>query len=361
MTGGQDHGRIPSLDGLRAISILCVLLAHATHGFTGVHVFGRMALFGVRVFFVISGFLITSLLLKEEAKTGTISLRFFYLRRTLRIFPPFYVFIGVAVLGAYLGWFELQHHDVLAAMTYLTNYHHHRAWTLGHAWSLSVEEQFYLLWPFLVKWLRSERASRIALAAVIIGPFLRFGLLLFAPELRPGIGETFPTVADSIATGCVLACYRGRIARSPRLLAFLRGRAFWWVPAIAVLAAQAPSAKLDALIWQSVCNIGIAALIWRVVDNPGDWAGRFLNARPVVFVGMLSYSLYLWQQPFFNRDSALGVARFPLNVVVTVLLALTSYYVVERPALRFRTWIERRVRAARAAVAPPQLSPAPPA
>ena len=271
--GGRDHARIPSLDGLRALSISFVLLAHGTFGLVGPGPIAQMAHFGVRVFFVISGYLITSLLLEEEKKTGTISLRTFYLRRTLRIFPPFYVFVGFVALGAALGWFELQRCDLLAALTYTTNYHHERSWNLGHAWSLSVEEQFYLLWPFLMKVLGSARASRGALAAVVICPLLRIGLLVLAPDFRAGIGETFPTVADQIATGCLLACYGGAIADSPRLLAFLRGRAFWCVPVIAVLAAHAPSAKLDSLIWQSVSNVGIALLIWRVVDNPERLGG----------------------------------------------------------------------------------------
>ena len=211
--------------------------------------------------------------------------------------------------------------------------------------------------------LGSKRAARVAFAAVIICPLLRLGLLMFAPSFRAGIGHTFPTVADQIATGCLLACYAPRLAASPRLVAFMKGPAFWAVPIVAVLAAFGPSAKLQTLVWESVSNVGIALLIWRVVNQPAGWVGRFLNARPVVFVGVLSYSLYLWQQPFFNPESKLAVASFPLNLLVVLPLALASYYLVERPAMRFRARLERRLRARpTAAPPPPAVSlPAPPA
>src|SRR5437764_10948892 len=111
--------RIPSLDGLRAVSILFVLAGHlsGTQGFpTLPHALsGNLAVFGVRVFFVISGFLITSLLLDEESRTGTVSLRRFYFRRTMRIFPPFYTYVACIALASALGWVELRDYDLLSA------------------------------------------------------------------------------------------------------------------------------------------------------------------------------------------------------------------------------------------------------
>jgi peptidoglycan/LPS O-acetylase OafA/YrhL len=309
------------------------------------------------VFFVISGFLITSLLLHEEASTGTVSLRAFYLRRTLRIFPPFYLYAAVIALVGLSGHLHLHRFDLLTAVTYTTNYHHQRSWYLGHAWSLAVEEQFYLLWPFLIKYLGARRASALALATVMVAPLLRFALMVDAPSFRPGIGETFPTVADAIATGCLLACWRGRIGEFPRLAAFLRGPRFWCIPVITLGAAFVPSAKLDCLVGQTVTNLGLALVIDRMVHYPDALAGRFLNARPVVFVGVLSYSLYLWQQPFLARQSHQTMASFPLNLVLAVGLALCSHYLVERPALRLRARIEgigrRFGRAPRVAIAGP--------
>jgi peptidoglycan/LPS O-acetylase OafA/YrhL len=356
--GGQ---RIPSLDGLRAMSICFVLLGHlvGTQGFPGVGrvVPGTLAAFGVRVFFVISGFLITSLLIQEEQKTGKISLRHFYLRRTLRIFPPFYAFVGLMALASAVHLIHLRRFDLLAAMTYTTNYHHNRAWFLGHAWSLAVEEQFYLLWPFVVTFLGSKRASIIALGAVLVCPILRLALMTFTPSLRPGIGETFATVADSIATGCLLACWRGRLDAWPRLAAFLRGRWFWIVPGVALAAAFTPSAKLECFVGQTVANVGIALLIDRVVRFSESAPGRLLNARPVVFVGMLSYSLYLWQQPFLDHDDHMTINRFPLNIVLAVGAALTSYYLVERPALRLRSRLEKLLFSSRKSKEAPQALP----
>ncbi len=341
----QPGKRIPSLDGLRAVSISLVLFDHLA-GDAGFPIppgrfVGPLGTLGVRVFFVISGFLITSLLLGEESRTGSISLRHFYLRRTLRISPPFYVYAGIITAFAALGWLTLRPFDVLAAFTYTTNFHQDRGWYLGHAWSLAVEEQFYLLWPFVFRFFRSTRASRVALGVMIVCPLLRLGLMIAAPTFRPGIGETFPTVADTIATGCLLACLRSQIDASPRFLAFLSGKTFWFVPALALAAAFEWSAKLDCLVGQTVANVGIALLIARMVRFPSTLSGRFLNARPVIFVGVLSYSLYLWQQPFLNRHGTHALSHFPLNLVLAFSAALASYALIERPALRLRARIEK--------------------
>ena len=139
--------RIPSLDGLRAISIILVLLAHlsGTRHFVKSGVFEIYGNVGVRIFFVISGYLITLLLLKEHERTATISLRDFYIRRAYRILPAAYVFMLPVIL-----WYarSLNRVTILAAVTYTSNYIHVGNWILGHLWSLSVEEQFYLLLAF---------------------------------------------------------------------------------------------------------------------------------------------------------------------------------------------------------------------
>ena len=155
----------PSLDGLRAFSIVLVLIAHVSLQYPWLRRFvEHVGNYGVRIFFVISGFLITGLLLKELTKTGRISLKSFYIRRTLRIFPAFYVYVLTVVILAWAGILILLPGDLLHAVTYTMNYHMVRSWWLNHMWSLSVEEQFYLLWPTVLRHLwsaaRFESCSR---------------------------------------------------------------------------------------------------------------------------------------------------------------------------------------------------------
>ena len=159
--------RIPSLDGLRAIAIGLVVFGHlcGTSNFFPRSTFaplGDFGVFGVRVFFVISGFLITFLMLDEIEATGTVSLKRFYLRRSLRIFPASYVFILFVFLSSRLGWPTLLPGDLFHAVTYTVNYDKHTSWEVGHLWSLSVEEQFYCWWPAAMRVLGSRRSLKLA-------------------------------------------------------------------------------------------------------------------------------------------------------------------------------------------------------
>ena len=159
---GTESSRIPSLDGLRAISIGMVLTAHLAASVTALE-HRPLLLYtigngnrGVSVFFVISGFLITSLLLKERELTGKISLRDFYLRRAFRILPPFWVFLACIAVIWKLRIIETSWTNLGVALIFLRDYIPGDWWT-GHSWSLSVEEQFYLLWPAILVFL--ERVS----------------------------------------------------------------------------------------------------------------------------------------------------------------------------------------------------------
>lgn len=342
MKPASSSSRIPCLDGLRAVSISAVLLAHlqGTQGFPSagfLQTLGDLGNLGVRVFFVISGFLITHLLLQEFRSTGSISLKAFYIRRTFRIFPAFYTFIAaVAVLGM-VGVLVVKPADLLYAATYTINFVHRKSWVVGHAWSLAVEEQFYLLWPACVVLLGWRRSTFLAVAVLVISPLLRIGVWYLLPEFRGIITKAFPTICDAIATGCVLACLRDRLSASPRYLAFLQSPAFLVVPLLILASnAFASHTRPDLLIGHSIRNIGIALCIDWCLRNAHSAVGRFLNLRPMVWVGTLSYSLYLWQQIFLNRNSDAFYCAFPLNVILAFTLAALSYYLVERPFLRAR-------------------------
>jgi len=348
---GQNT-RIASIDGLRAVSVTFVILGHlvGTHGFPrGLYPLGWFAEFGVRIFFVISGFLITTLLLKELELTHQISLKRFYFRRIFRIFPASYAYIAaIAALGlAHIVY--LKSADLLHAATYTVNYHSVRGWYLGHLWSLSVEEQFYLLWPLALKISGRRRGMAVALAVCVACPFIRMAEFALLPAARMGVGERFETLADIIATGCLLAGARDWLSTQKWYMRLLSSRLFFLVPIFTLSLNLPMRLRYEYSVAETLKNIGIALCIDWCVRFRSHPVGRFLSWSPVAFLGVLSYSLYLWQQPFVNRYGSSILTHFPLNCLLALAAALASYYFVEKPFLRAKTHFESpRVKSAAA-------------
>jgi peptidoglycan/LPS O-acetylase OafA/YrhL len=333
-----NGSRIPSLDGLRAISILLVILAHLSSrpGFVdfGPLLGNAMGDLGVRTFFVISGFLITSLLLKDKATYGRIRLREFYVRRIARIFPAFYVYILVLTGAAGMGFIVLKSKDLVEAATYTVDYFNWSSQSnyVRHIWSLSVEEQFYLLWPVALVSLGVIRARCCAAFIVVASPFYRLIVWWFIPAFIPTIDRRFDCIADCIAVGCLLASVGRDLASQPRYMSFLNSFVFGLVPIAVVTAALAANhPKIYYGAGQTVINIGLALVIHRSVVLKDSLSGVFLNSVPVAYVGTLSYSLYLWQQPFLSEQVGSWRFAFPYNLVLTSGAALFSFYIVERP------------------------------
>jgi peptidoglycan/LPS O-acetylase OafA/YrhL len=345
----EQHSRIPSLDGLRAISIGLVLVGHlaGTQNFPisesvgGIFALGEL---GVRVFFVISGFLITGLLLRELSGKQHINLPKFYFRRTFRIFPAYYFFILALVFLEAARLIALHPGDIWHALTYTSNYHADRSWNVGHTWSLGVEEQFYLLWPAVLLIAGARRGLWAAASLLVLCPLIRLSLWHFFPETQSGIGHRFETIADALAVGCVLAGARdwlhGRIAYRK----ILASKLFLLVP-VAVFCANLlhDRPRLHFLFGYTVMNVGVALCIDWCVTNYSGSIGRFLNLRPLVFLGVMSYSIYLWQQLFLNRYSDSVFCQFPYNLILVAIASVASYYLIERPFLRLRPALEAKI------------------
>lgn len=332
-------GRIPSLDGLRAVSIMMVLNGHVlgTAGFPLTWMPFAWGGLGVTVFFVISGYLITTLLLAEQAKTGTISLRKFYLRRTIRIFPAFYVYLAAVLILQLNGFLELHRGDLLAAATYTMNFRAERSWWLGHTWSLSVEEQFYLLWPAVVMLFGAAGGLRAALGAILAAPLLRVAVFYGWPSQRALVDQAFPMIFDGLATGCALAMARDRLWQDPRYRRLLDSPLFALVPLIVVAAyLYIPSVGVQLLAGQTIMHVGIALCIDWAIRFPHTRIGRVLNARPLAWLGTISYSLYLWQQLFLCRHHLSWITAFPQNLGLAFASAILSYQLIEQPLLRLR-------------------------
>jgi peptidoglycan/LPS O-acetylase OafA/YrhL len=339
---GTGSGHLPSLDGLRAISILLVMLGHLSGTrnlgtIPGIRIFGDMAHFGVVVFFVISGFLITSLLLHEHEKTGRISLKLFYARRALRIFPASYMFLAVVGALSIWGAVALKKGDLWFGLAYLVNYKLDRSWYIGHLWSLSVEEQFYLLWPFTLSFFGRHRGIPIAIAGILMGPATHALTWVFFRGTPYMDLEIFPKVADSLAAGCLLAMSRQWLEQRETYLKLFRPVWSLLLVAIVLVTNRYQMYTVVSVGGAFLINILLAVLIHRSVYCRDDVFGKLLNWRPVAFVGLLSYSLYLWQQLFLDRYSTAWHTAFPQNLVFAVAAALASYLLLEKPLMKLRS------------------------
>jgi peptidoglycan/LPS O-acetylase OafA/YrhL len=344
-----SSSRLPSLDGLRAVSICMVVIGHCSKTIRGLSHSGYMVLgflgpgrLGVSIFFVISGFLITTLLVREQLTTHTISLKDFYLRRAFRIFPGFYAYWLVAFVLALLGYIHLSRSDLMSAAIYVWNYVPRKVdtWFLGHTWSLSVEEQFYLLWPLIVKLSGPKLGKWTALAVVVSAPFVRLGSYFLLPSTRPRIGMMLHTRADSLMIGALLALI---CLNEDHLRILKRLVGSWLIPVVSLcfllidtLLTMHFKGEYVLSIGYSLQNLMIALLMAHVVFYDKTILGRILNYPVVVHVGLISYSLYLWQQLFLTTNNTTFSGLFPWNIVCAFVAAELSYYMLEKPFLRWR-------------------------
>lgn len=214
----------------------------------------------------------------------------------------------------------------LRSRGYLSNYFvASNPWLLGHLWSLSIEEQFYLIWPLALA-IAFRRRRTIALAVVLAAPLLR---VVFYFAGFQYIEYYFPTVADAIATGCLLAIRWPDLRRFDRsLLSPMMGIVAILIAAIPLLRRSGVENRLYQTIGVSVMHIGLALCIYNAIERRWRW----LNFPFITWLGAISYSLYLWQQPFLNRNDQIHWwAAFPQNIFLALAAAASCYYFVERP------------------------------
>lgn len=313
--------RIPSLDGVRAIAIALVVMGHWFESQYHWAIAGAFASLGRRIFFVLSGYLITMLLTRQYDKSTTIRLREFYVRRAYRILPGAIVFMVPVFV---IFWHELRWYQIAAAVLYVVNFDFSHPWFLGHLWSISVQEQFYFLWPWVMKkWYRMRVA--IPLAVIAFAPVYR--VACHFAGLHGKADETFPAVADILAIGCLLAIFEVRLPKVRGVWALGMIFPVVLVPIYMGVLQFHTTAALLFVLWPAM-HLSIAGLLMHVSQKP-YWG---LNVGPIVWLGKISYGLYLWQQLF-----AFGDHRRPWYfVLMAVGVAAASYYLVEQPMLRVR-------------------------
>jgi peptidoglycan/LPS O-acetylase OafA/YrhL len=344
------EGRLPSLDGWRAISIALVLFAHSTVPLTWHDIAHYCGSLGVRFFFVISGFLITWLLLREGHRRNNVSLINFYARRVIRIFPVYYIYLcacwildSAGILNAgppSQQWFNI---------FFLANYGPCEGVT-GVLWSLGVEEQFYLIWPVVFtgfQFFVRKKAPLAALAAIIaLAPLMRvLSLLSGQNESTHLLLHRFSFIfhMDILAWGCAGAVISWNWPDVTRFI--VRHVTSVFVFSTILIALPYVSRGIDGLGIETVFGpslqaCGFILLVFASTAKPEYLPFRPLNTDPLVWLGMISYSLYLWHSLFCSASTSkilsnLGIPQ-SLWVIISVTIAAASYHLLESPLLRLR-------------------------
>jgi peptidoglycan/LPS O-acetylase OafA/YrhL len=320
-------GHVPALNGLRGVAIAAVLVFHV---FAGDRSLGRGGFFGVDLFFVLSGFLITTLLLEEQEATGRISLKAFWVRRARRLLPAAGSLVVLFLLIALLAHDLAQSGLVVAGgALYAGNIvraaaPHFELGPVGHFWSLAEEEQFYVLWPpLLIVALRrmpERRLLRFLLATAAAVALYRAALGMAGASLNR-LYYAPDTHADGLVLGCAAAIYRRSGIRLPGLRLAL--------PALAAVVAAFAFAfqDRDGLLYVLPAFNLAAVVVVLAATGPGA-VSSVLAARPLVYLGVISYSLYIWHQ--FVRW-LLGEQHPWIALPLSLLVAVGSYHLIERP------------------------------
>src|SRR5271165_141079 len=335
-----------SLDGLRAVAILAVVLYHAA---------GRIfpgGWSGVDVFFVLSGFLITTLLRREIEATGGISFSKFYVRRALRLAPALALLLAFEVVRSLFasdGSEALR--AALVAATYFMNWsralHLFPQGVLGHTWSLSAEEQFYLIWPFALVLIVERGAMKWVAATLAVVMGWRFALL-YAGSGADRIYNGFDTHCDGFLIGCLLGLVGVDTCRKAIADFGDLGRH--------LLSPALPLASLALIVlllpWgEATCAFGIALasacsgwLIISIYEN--NWLERLLSTTPLAYTGKISYGWYLWHYPALSlaHHIRFGCWRQHLLTIAVIgssyAVAALSYAYVEKPFLMWKRRFE---------------------
>lgn len=344
----------PTIDGMRAIAIIIVVMDHALHQIYRESSWIRYLPYGdmgVYLFFVISGFLITTLLLHEQHKNKDINLKKFYIRRILRIFPVAYLYIGIIVIvGLFINLGNTTMTTV-GALLFLRNVSIFKGdWFFAHFWSLSYEEQYYMWYPWFVKKLKQYLIHFLWLILVII---IFIKAALYYSLIPNSIWWSILTGIDGILIGAI-----GGIYHSKRKLNINLNN-------MSILLISITTLLLSYILYNNIIGINqkylnksigaFLLLIFLIINlkKENNWFGAFLSTKPMLHIGILSYSIYIWQQlftvpandfmfiTFGNKISpsfydVINYISFPLNLILIYFTSLLSYYGYERYFLKLK-------------------------
>lgn len=345
---------IRGFDGLRAVSILMVVMNHAGiyeclpddpfvkervwHLFSGAT--------GVFFFFAISGFLITTLLLNEKEKYGKINIPHFFIRRFLRLLPPVLVFYIVIIVFSVSGHIAVNGLAFTASLFYIYNYmpQKYNVTELTHTWSLGVEEQFYLLWPFLLARKKLNFIFSFCVIIILLGAVAVF----VYPLISFDTGEKTVFLSNA---------FRPERWFIPAFTPIMAGAAvamlgFYYKEKLSGFLGSINNVLLSVVLFLSplylpdtilplyfiLQSLGVGLFLGWIFFRGENTFVQLLEWKPISFTGKISYGIYIWQGLFLRTGpgSEWWPQQFPQNVVITISVALTSYFILERPVLEWK-------------------------
>lgn len=341
----KTSSRIPSLDGLRALAILLVIEGHLNDRFTSmVKWIPGYGATGVQLFFVISGFIITHNLLKEQLTKNNINLKHFWIRRIFRIYPAFFVFmfsIGLFFLfieRPFELWSFIVYFFLLGSIIPVS-----AGWYLGHAWSLSVEQFFYILWPPLMKY---GFGIKFLIASIIAWPFVRGAYYLLCEKNKIIYFPISDLVYNYIfmASGCLLAFLINKYSFSK--LSQNKWRFMFYIlffyPFFQQLIFEnylidyKPAQTYITSFSPLPVSFCFSFSILYLIKSKDHFLYYIFNNKISCYIGSISYSLYLVQQFFAipERYMSFDVQKFPVNIVLMLIFTLLLYYSIEVPFIK---------------------------
>ncbi|MEO1014461.1 MAG: acyltransferase [Pseudomonadota bacterium] len=344
--------RFAGLDGVRCLSIVAVVWHHAPHAAS--YPIASRGFLGVDLFFVLSGYLIVTLLIRERERTGRISLRDFWVRRLLRLAPAYYCMLVTATLAyAVLKPGAPETARLMEGLPiyalYLSNWFDPGAQNLGLTWSLATEEQFYLAWPLIEAFFAPAFAAWTWVGAIAVNQLLNFGFLDGAILDLFGVSPSqHPTILHTTFTPILLGVGLAHLMHRPRTYAALsRFIGLSFAPILIGISLLAllcwPNDDISGTHRLSI-HVASTAFIASLLLRPGDRVTRFLELPPLAFIGAISYGIYLYHMfaMHFVRVAAaeLGLSQamiFPLTLALSILIATASYHFLEKRFLRLRS------------------------
>lgn len=341
----------PELDGLRGAAILSVMAFHAGAPFL------KGGFIGVDIFFVLSGFLITSLLASEYDRYGSVSLKNFYMKRVLRLAPALILLLLAFCLASFMFLSNQKaisnYVDSIISLFYLSNWARafslHPPDFLGHTWSLSIEEQFYIVWPILLLTLLRFSSSR----KVVVFFTVSLALLAWAFRVYLHMKGATPerlyngldTRADALMVGCALGVAYASGFFNKQALKIMPSRILAFIATVSALILLAFSVGAN---WRApymyqfaffAIEILTAFIVIDIMANNRSILRRIVATRVLVWVGSISYGLYLWHYPIYRAMFSLelnGLTVITVGSLLTFVVAVLSYYLMEKPILKLK-------------------------